>query len=88
MKYFELTKEEGKLLREIEEGKLVRVKNLRQAKEGIALAAKNTLDKTRNINIRLSERVLSRLKAKAIEAGLPYQTLAASILHRFTTSTE
>lgn len=39
---------------------------------------------TRNINIRLSERDLFKLKAKAIEEGLPYQTLASSILHKAT----
>jgi len=86
MKYFELTKEEEKLLKEIEAGSFVPVKNPQKAKKEIVLAAKNTLDKNKNINIRLSERVLSRLKAKAAEAGIPYQTLAASILHRFTTS--
>jgi len=65
MKYFELTKEEEKLLKEIEAGNLVPVKNSQKTKKEIILAAKNTLDKNRNINIRLSERVLSRLKAKA-----------------------
>jgi len=86
MKYFELTKEERKLLKEIEAGKLAPVKNASKAKKAVILAAKNTLDKNRNINLRLSERVLARLKAKAAEVGIPYQTLAASILHRFTTS--
>ena len=86
MKYFELTKKEEKLLKEIEAGNFVPVKNSQKAKKEITLAAKNTLDKNKNINIRLSERVLSRLKAKAAQAGIPYQTLAASILHRFTTS--
>lgn len=46
--------------------------------------AKNTLNKTRNINIRLSERDLHHLKTKAIEEGIPYQTLASSILHKAT----
>lgn len=44
--------------------------------------ARNTLNKTRNINIRLSERDLHRLKTKAIREGMPYQTLVASILHK------
>jgi predicted DNA binding CopG/RHH family protein len=47
--------------------------------------AKNTLNKTRNINIRLSERDLHHLRSKAIEEGIPYQTLASSILHKATT---
>lgn len=82
-KYFELTKEEKKLLKEVEEGKFVRVKNFPKVKREIILAAKNTLNKTKNINIRLSEKVLVRLKAKAVEQGIPYQTLASSILHQF-----
>lgn len=41
--------------------------------------------KTKNINIRISEADLSRLKQRSIEEGLPYQTLIASVLHRFVT---
>jgi predicted DNA binding CopG/RHH family protein len=40
------------------------------------------MNKTKNINIRISERDLYKLKAKAIEEGIPYQTLASSILHK------
>lgn len=37
--------------------------------------------KTTRINIRLAEDTLEGLKAQAAEAGIPYQTLAASVLH-------
>lgn len=84
MKYFELTKEEEEILKEVESGKYVRVKNFEKAKVEAIAAAKNTLNKTRNINIRLSERALQKLKARAAKEGIPYQTLASSILHRFT----
>lgn len=83
MKYYELTPEELKLLEEIEKGNFVRVKNFKKEKEKLVAAAKNTLNKTKNINIRLSEKVLARLKARAAEEGIPYQTLASSVLHRF-----
>ena len=82
MKYFELTKEE-EILKAIETGKYVRVKNFEKERKGAMAIARNTLNKTKNINIRLSERTLARLKAKAIEDGIPYQTLASSILHRY-----
>lgn len=82
MKYYELTKEEKELLEEIEKGNFVRVPNFEKVKKEVQLAARNTLNKTRNINIRLSERDLHKLKTKAIEEGLPYQTLAGSILHK------
>lgn len=83
MKYYELTKAEKSLLEEFEQGKLVRVANIDTQKKLYQKIAHNTLNKTRNINIRLSEKVLAKLKSKAVEEGIPYQTLASSILHRF-----
>ena len=82
MKYYELTKEEQKLLDEVEKGKWVSVPNFEEEKKRFQKIARNTLNKARNINIRLSERDLSRLKRRAAEEGLPYQTLASSIIHR------
>lgn len=84
MKYFELDEEEKQLLEEIEKGEWKPVKNFAKAKREAMETAKNTLNKTRNINIRLSERDLQKLKAKAAREGLPYQTLAASLIHRST----
>jgi predicted DNA binding CopG/RHH family protein len=46
-------------------------------------AAKNYLEKNKNINLRLSYSDIVKIKVKAAEAGLPYQTLAASILHQY-----
>jgi len=85
MKYYELTKEEQKLLDEVERGEWVSVPNFEEEKKRFREIARNTLNKTKNINIRLSERDLMRLKRKAAEEGLPYQTLASSILHKATT---
>lgn len=83
MKYYELTKGEKSILEEFDKGVLVSVSNLKQAKKLYEKIARNTLNKTKNINIRLSERVVSRLKAKAAQEGIPYQTLASSILHKY-----
>jgi len=82
MKYFELTKEEEEILKAVEAGEFKRVKNFEAKKDAIE-AAKNTVKKNKNINLRISERDLLKLKAKAIEEGIPYQTLAASILHKY-----
>lgn len=82
MKYFELDQEEEKLLAEIESGEWKPVKNFAKRKKDLMQIAKNTLSKTRNINLRLSERDLQKLKAKAAKEGIPYQTLAASLIHR------
>jgi predicted DNA binding CopG/RHH family protein len=44
--------------------------------------AKNTTAKNKAITVRLSERTLMRLKAKAAQEGLPYQTFLASLIHK------
>lgn len=47
-------------------------------------AARQTLDgKRRRISIAIPERDLARLKTRAAEKGMPYQTLINSILHEF-----
>lgn len=85
MKYFspqDLGQEEKEELEAIENGEYVEVEDMKKEIEKAKLAAKATLNKTRNINIRLSEQDLYRLKARAVEEGLPYQTLVSSILHK------
>ncbi len=85
MNYYELSDEEQKLLDEFENGELASAPDLEKRKKLLQSYARNTLNKTKNINIRLSERDLYRLKSKAIEEGIPYQTLAASIIHKAST---
>lgn len=46
-------------------------------------AAKKTLRKDKNINIRISEIDLESLKMIAAREGMPYQTLIGSILHKY-----
>lgn len=88
MQFFDpqdLDAEERALYEAVENGEFVPVTNQEEEKVKAMAAAKATLNKTRNINIRLSERDLYKLKAKAVEEGIPYQTLASSILHKSTT---
>ena len=86
MTYYQLDNDEQVELDEIEaaleSGKIESTPNLAAERERLQQMARYTLNKTRNINIRLSERDLHRLKAKASEEGIPYQTLASSILHK------
>ncbi len=88
MKYYALNDIEQQELdiieKALDEGTLESVSNLEQEKKRLQLIAKHTLNKTRNINIRLSERDLYKLKARAAHEGIPYQTLVSSILHRST----
>ena len=83
MKYFILDKEEQQLLEEFERGEWKSVKNFTKEKKLYEAIARNTSNKAKNINIRLSEKDLHKLKVRAAEDGIPYQTLAGSVLHRF-----
>ena len=48
-------------------------------------AARVTAIKDRRVNIRLSSGDLSDIQVKALEEGVPYQTLIASVLHKYVT---
>lgn len=46
-------------------------------------AAEATFKKDQRLNIRISSRDLRSLQARALEEGVPYQSFAASLLHKF-----
>ena len=48
-------------------------------------AARATAIKDRRVNIRLSSIDLSDIQVKAMQEGVPYQTLIASVLHKYVT---
>lgn len=48
-------------------------------------AARSTAIKDRRVNIRLSAGDLQDIQVKALAEGMPYQTLIASILHKYVT---
>jgi hypothetical protein len=48
-------------------------------------AARATFVKNKRVNIRLSAADLMDLQARAYEEGVPYQTLIASVLHKYVT---
>ena len=84
MKDYKLDKEELQILKDVEAGKYKSVANLKEEIKRAREAAKNTLQKTRNINIRLPERDIQKLKVKAAENNLPYQTLISMLLRQYT----
>ena len=45
--------------------------------------ARNTLRKSQRMNIRISKADLNGIKGKAAQDGIPYQTLVASIIHKY-----
>jgi predicted DNA binding CopG/RHH family protein len=46
-------------------------------------AASETASKDYRINVRISKRDVEALKTRALEEGIPYQTLVTSILHKY-----
>jgi predicted DNA binding CopG/RHH family protein len=49
----------------------------------LARLAEETIKKDKRINIRISSRDLEALQRRAIEEGLPYQSLVSSVLHKY-----
>jgi len=45
--------------------------------------ARYSLNKQKRINIRMSERDLVKIRAKAIEEGIPYQSLISMLIHKY-----
>lgn len=84
MKYYELDNYEKEVLEAYEKGKFKSIPNLKKEIARYRSYAKASLDKTKNINIRISERDLFRVKALALKKGLPYQTLISSIVHQYS----
>jgi predicted DNA binding CopG/RHH family protein len=83
MKKAKLDKEEQDILDSFERGEWKPVANRRQEIARHVAYARNTLAKDRRVNIRISSKDLEELQVIAVEDGMPYQTLMASVLHRF-----
>lgn len=79
-----LDAEELELLGAFEKGKLKSVANKTELAR-FRSAARATAIKDRRVNIRLSSGDLSDLQVRALQEGVPYQTLIASIVHKYVT---
>ncbi len=78
-----LNKEEKELLESYNKGEWEKIPNHEDELKRHKELAQNSLKKDKRINIRLSERDLTEIKRKAIDEGIPYQTLVSSILHKY-----
>ena len=75
-------KEELQILRDFERGEFQSIRNSEAEKRKLEEAARNTLQKDKRINIRISSRDLERLQMRAAREGVPYQTYISSSLHK------
>jgi len=74
---------EQEILASFERGEWKPVRNQKGEIARFRAVAEATLLKNRRVNIRISSRDLEGLQARAAEEGVPYQTLMASVLHKF-----
>lgn len=77
-----LDSDEAEILRAYDAGKLKSVATKAELARFKA-AARATALKDRRVNIRLSSADLMDIQARALAEGLPYQTLIASVLHKY-----
>ena len=78
-----LDQEEKAFLSSFEKGEWKTVENIENKKLSARRTASRTLQKDVRINIRLTSSDLSSIKQIAAYEGLPYQTLIASVLHKY-----
>jgi predicted DNA binding CopG/RHH family protein len=75
--------EELEILQALKAGTLKSVADVKKQMKTHRAAAEATFKKDQRLNIRISSRDLKNLQARALEEGIPYQTFAASLLHKF-----
>ena len=76
-------KDERELKRSVEEGEWRSVPDAAGEVHRYQEYAKATFRKDRRINIRISSKDLEGLQKRALEEGIPYQTLISSVLHKY-----
>lgn len=83
MSDIKLDAEEQEWLASYEADEWQSVKDVEAEKQAYSEYAAATFKKDRRVNIRISSKDLEALQKRALEEGLPYQTLIASVLHKF-----
>ena len=78
-----LDRYERDILSAYEKGALVSARATKAQLSAFREAARATFIKNRRVNIRLSAVDLMDIQARAYEEGVPYQTLIASVLHKY-----
>lgn len=82
---YQLDPEEQEILEAFEQGILNPIPDAEAHIQEAKAIARNTLNKTKRINLRLTERDYQLAHVRAIEEGLPYQTLLSSVIHKYLT---
>jgi len=83
MSKLKLQQDELELLASYEAEEWNSAKKIKEQKEQYQAYARATLRKDKRVNIRISEKDLLALQKRAVRQGIPYQTLIASVLHKY-----
>jgi len=75
--------EERELLESYDKDEWQSVSDLKSESERYRGYAKATFRKDKRVNIRMSQKDLVAVQKKALEEGIPYQTLLSSIIHKY-----
>ena len=78
-----LNNEEKEILESYDKNEWKPVKKLKIQRKRYQKYAQATFKKDKRLNIRISSKDLEGIQKKAIEEGLPYQTLISSIIHKY-----
>ncbi len=78
-----LSTEEKDVLESVEAGEWQSIRDKDKDSERYQIYARETFRKDRRVNIRLAGRDLEAIQKRAMLEGIPYQTLIASILHKY-----
>lgn len=78
-----LSPEEQEILDLFERGELRPGADVERELEAARQAARNTFNKTRRVNLRVTERDFELAHSRAREEGIPYQTLLSSVIHKY-----
>ncbi|HVM71830.1 MAG TPA: hypothetical protein VMT91_08730 [Anaerolineales bacterium] len=87
MSRLKLQPDEIELLASYEQNEWQSAKNVKEQKEQYRTYARAMFRKDKRVNIRISEKDLLDLQKRALREGIPYQTLIASVLHKYTSGT-
>jgi predicted DNA binding CopG/RHH family protein len=79
----EFDKEESGILRALDNNKLVLESPSIAELKAIKAAAENTFRKDRRVTLRLYEHDFQGIQKKAMEMGIPYQTLISGLIHQY-----
>jgi len=83
MSDLKLQQDELELLASYEADEWKSAQNIKEQKEQYRAYARTTFRKDKRVNIRIASKDLIDLQKRAIHEGIPYQTLIASVLHKY-----